>query len=190
MTLEIVPLTEELIEGFHTTLDVVAREGRYLTLTAAEPLPDTRTFVLHGIARGDVHLAAMLDQTVVGWCDIRRGFFASRAHRGILGMGLLPHVRGRGFGKRLLLAALDRAWATAFTRIELDVYVDNAPAIALYEKVGFAREGLTRDAVLLNGQFKDALRMAILRRDIASDDVRGPSSISNNPETPPEPWNR
>jgi RimJ/RimL family protein N-acetyltransferase len=52
---------------------------------------------------------------------------------------------GRGCGKRLLAAALDQAdrWLN-LRRLELNVWADNAAAIALYEQFGFEREGLYR----------------------------------------------
>ncbi len=63
-------------------------------------------------------------------------------------MGLLPEWRGQGFGRRLTEATLAQARRLGFIRIELDVYAYNARAVALYERVGFVREGLIRDASL------------------------------------------
>ena len=48
-------------------------------------------------------------------------------------MGVLSAFRGKGLGLRLIRTALQAAWATGITRVELAVYADNAPAIALYE---------------------------------------------------------
>ncbi|PBJ83449.1 hypothetical protein CMZ84_02735 [Lysobacteraceae bacterium NML93-0399] len=47
-------------------------------------------------------------------------------------------------------------------RIELEVYVDNAAATALYERHGFVREGLARGYALRDGSFVDVLLMARL----------------------------
>ena len=71
-------------------------------------------------------------------------------------MGLLPAWRGRGVGRRLLEATVAKARCEGFKRIELDVYADNPRAIALYEKAGFVREGIVRDASLIDGVFRDA----------------------------------
>jgi RimJ/RimL family protein N-acetyltransferase len=109
-------------------------------------------------------MVALAGGSVVGWCDIRREFFPSRAHRGTLGMGLLPAWRGRGIGRRLLEATLAQARRSGFKRIELDVHADNPRAIALYEKAGFVREGIVRDASLIDGVFRDAILMAIVER--------------------------
>ena len=79
-------------------------------------------------------------------------------------MGIVPAYRGRGLGLRLIQAALAQAWAARFVRVEIDVHADNARAIALYEKVGFVREGVARDAVFIDGEYRDAINMAIVDR--------------------------
>ena len=48
-------------------------------------------------------------------------------------------------------------------RVELEVYADNERAIALYEKMGFQREGLRRMATVRRGRYIDEYSMARLR---------------------------
>jgi L-phenylalanine/L-methionine N-acetyltransferase len=69
----------------------------------------------------------------------------------------------QGVGNALMLALLDYAdrWALLL-RIELTVYADNARAIALYRRHGFAVEGTHRAYALRDGAFVDALAMARL----------------------------
>jgi L-phenylalanine/L-methionine N-acetyltransferase len=52
-------------------------------------------------------------------------------------------------------------WA-AVLRIELTVFTDNARAIALYQRHGFAQEGVMRAYALRDGAYADALAMARL----------------------------
>jgi putative acetyltransferase len=49
------------------------------------------------------------------------------------------------------------------TRLELTVYTDNAPAIALYRKFGFEIEGTHKAYALRAGRFVDAHAMARLK---------------------------
>ena len=49
-------------------------------------------------------------------------------------------ARGRGLGRALVEAALERARERGCRRIELDVNEDNTAALALYEACGFSRE--------------------------------------------------
>ncbi|TBN11349.1 N-acetyltransferase [Agrobacterium cavarae] len=154
--------TADHIDSFHQALDLVARERRYLTMMEALPLPDTRRFVLDMINQGNPHFVATVADQVVGWCDISRHFFPAHRHRGSLAMGIIPAYRGRGLGKRLLLAALNQARASGFIRVELSVHADNTRAMALYEKIGFIREGVQRRSVLIDGRFIDAVNMALM----------------------------
>lgn len=87
---------------------------------------------------------------------------------GSLGLEAIARPRrpqqGRGVGSALLRAALDLAdnWLN-LTRLELTVYTDNAAAIALYTKFGFAVEGTHRAFAFRNGQYVDAHSMARMR---------------------------
>jgi ribosomal protein S18 acetylase RimI-like enzyme len=159
---EIVPIAEGHIEGFHRTLDIVARERRYLTFLEAPPLPSTRAFILDMIRQGYPQFVAMADGEIAGWCDIIPNSRPIRAHCGVLGMGLLPQFRGQGLGRRLIHRTLDAARAFGVTRVELSVREDNANAIALYRKIGFVEEGLQRNAVRLDGTYEHIVAMALL----------------------------
>lgn len=155
-------LRRDDVEVFHDVLDRVAREGRFLALTQAPPLEETRRSVETSLAAGDIHQGLFHEGRLVGWCDIRRMTRPSEAHCGILGMGLLADFRGRGLGRLLLGAALERADAAGLARVALTVRADNARAIALYEKAGFAHEGVGRRALLIDGVFHDRAAMARL----------------------------
>jgi len=160
----VAPIAPEHIESFHRAVDTVARERKFLTLLEALPLSQTREFVLNNITSGNPQFVALAAGEVVGWCDIRRHFFPAHAHRGTLGVGIIPAYRSRGLGVRLLNATLEAAFGAGFVRVELDVHADNARAIALYDKVGFVREGTVRDAVFVDGEYRDAITMALIRR--------------------------
>jgi len=45
-TVEIVPITQDHIDGFHRTLDLFARERRYLAFLEAPPIEATRVRAL------------------------------------------------------------------------------------------------------------------------------------------------
>jgi RimJ/RimL family protein N-acetyltransferase len=164
MDLQIVRMTPEHIEDFHRAVDVVARERRYIAFLEAPPLSQSREFVLGMIAKGNPMFAAVADDKVVGWCDVARVERPVYAHVGILGMGLLPEYRGKGHGTKLITAALADAHRVGISRVELAVHADNARAIALYERVGFVREGVKRDAVCVDGRFMDSILMARLEK--------------------------
>ena len=167
-TVAIVPFAPEHIESFHHALDVVSRERKYLSFLEAPPLDQARQFVMDRIARGDPGYVAAVSGEVVGWCDITRHDRPIHAHRGALGMGIVPSYRGRGLGLKLINATVAQARKDGFVRIELFVHADNARAITLYDKVGFVREGVQRDAVYIDGEYRDAIMMAIVERENAA----------------------
>jgi RimJ/RimL family protein N-acetyltransferase len=168
MAVDVVPIAPEYIEGYHRAVDTVARERRYLTLLEAFPLPETRAFVLSLMEKGDPMFVALARGEVVGWCDIQRHPFPTHSHRGTLGMGVVPDYRGHGIGARLMDQTLKQAFAGGLVRIEFSVRADNLRAVRLYERVGFVREGMLRDAVFVDGEFHDTIAMALIDR--------GPSS--------------
>ena len=76
-------------------------------------------------------------------------------------MGVAQDCQGQGIGTQLLTALLDLAdnWMN-LQRVELTVFSDNEPAMALYRKLGFEEEGLLRRYALRDGVFVDAYSMA------------------------------
>jgi ribosomal protein S18 acetylase RimI-like enzyme len=161
-SLEILPMTPDHIDGFHRTLDVIARERRYLAFLEAPPLDSTRAFVLDLIRRGCPQYVAVAEGEVVGWCDLTPKDRPVYAHAGVLGMGLLPPFRGRGIGTRLMTTVLAAARRARLHRVELTVRETNVSAIALYAKMGFEVEGRFRDAIEVDGVYENVLGMARL----------------------------
>jgi RimJ/RimL family protein N-acetyltransferase len=162
--IEIVPIALEHVDGFHRALDSVARERKYLSVFETFSVRAMRDFVLHQNKTSGPAFVAHRAGEVIGWCDIRRHALPAFAHRGSVGMGVVAEWRRRGIGFRLLDAALDAAFRQGFARVELEVRTDNARAIALYDKIGFVREGILRDSFFIEGEYFDAIAMAIIRK--------------------------
>ena len=80
-----------------------------------------------------------------------------------IGMSVAREVQRQGVGTALMQALCDYAdrWIAAL-RLELTVYADNEPAIALYRKFGFEMEGRHRAYALRDGVYVDAFAMARL----------------------------
>ena len=161
-SVEIVPIAQDHIEGFHRALDFVARERRYLSFLEAPPLEQVGAFVLDNISHGYPQLVAVSAGQVIGWCDVVPKPRPIYAHVGVLGMGLLPEFRGQGLGGRLIRQTLAAARAFGLNRVELSVRENNAGAIALYKRVGFEIEGLQRNATRVEGVYENVVLMATL----------------------------
>ena len=165
MKVTVVPISERHAQSFHACLDAVAREERYLAQVAALPLPQVQAFVRESVASGAAQFVAVEGERVIGWCDIFPGWAHALRHRGSLGMGLLPAFRGRGIGKELLSACLQKARANGITRVELEARADNAQALRLYERMGFVPEAVKRKGMRFHGEYFDCVQMSLLLED-------------------------
>ncbi|MBP0616444.1 GNAT family N-acetyltransferase [Jiella mangrovi] len=118
---------------------------------------------LFGVSSDFTLLVAEEAGALVGTASLNR-LAGRRSHVGQLGMGVHDDHLRRGVGTALLseLVSLSDEWL-GLVRLELDVMADNAPAIALYEKHGFALEGRLRASALREGVLVDTLMMARIR---------------------------
>jgi L-phenylalanine/L-methionine N-acetyltransferase len=112
----------------------------------------------------DQRLLACVDGEPVGVVIIMPQGPARRAHVARLAIAVRDDWQRSGVGTELMTAAMDLAdnWL-GIARIELEVYVDNAAAIALYRRAGFDTEGCSRGFALRHGALVDVYRMARLR---------------------------
>ena len=81
---------------------------------------------------------------------------------------LVPkNLRGQGFSVHFVHSLLGHAFGTlGLHRVELNVYEKNEAALRCYERVGFIREGLLRDALSAgNGVYWSEFRMSILKHE-------------------------
>jgi ribosomal protein S18 acetylase RimI-like enzyme len=137
----------------------------------------------------EARLAHMIDafdldlgRSLVAWQGEERVGLANLGLRGertwLGGVGVVKAERRRGIGEQLTRALLDQARDAGARLMLLEVIVENEPAIALYEKLGFRKtrllEVLTLDRA--EGGTADEVDLAEARRLIAAAE--------------PEPWQR
>jgi len=76
------------------------------------------------------------------------------------------NYRGKGLSTEATFDTLDFAFnKLGLHRISLKVIEDNLPAIALYEKIGFKKEGIIREAIFNNNIFKNEILMSVLKNE-------------------------
>jgi GNAT superfamily N-acetyltransferase len=87
---------------------------------------------------------ALVEEKIVGWCDVLPIDRPTRAHTGVLGIGVLAEFRGRGIGTALIRKTLEKARASG-------AYPDRA-----------RRAAVQRNAVRLDGKYENLICMALL----------------------------
>ena len=113
---------------------------------------------------GRRHLVACLEGKVVGHMALDVMENPRRSHVATFGIGVAAHMQGRGVGGALMREMINLCdnWLR-IERIELTVFTDNAPAVALYQRFGFEIEGTVRRFALRNGEYVDAYFMARMK---------------------------
>jgi L-phenylalanine/L-methionine N-acetyltransferase len=108
-------------------------------------------------------IVAVLDGHIIGTAGLHP-YKGRRRHMADLGMMVHDDFHGRGIGTALMAMLIDVAdnWLD-LKRLELTVYCDNTPAIALYKKFGFEVEGTRRADTFRDGKYVDSFAMARLR---------------------------
>jgi RimJ/RimL family protein N-acetyltransferase len=105
------------------------------------------------IAEEDGRIMGHIETSVPSGEEIR--------HTCELGMTVLEQYRKRGIGTRLLQSLLAWARSRGLLIVKLQVYSVNAPAIALYTRLGFVEDGRTKNGVKLrSGAYCDMIHMS------------------------------
>jgi RimJ/RimL family protein N-acetyltransferase len=147
-------------EAFASVVAAVAAEERWI---GTEPPVDIAEFaerVRAQLERDDVLWVLELDGRAVG----ALGLHATRTE-GVMsiGMCIVEEARGHGGGRLFMETVMAHALASPLHKVELEVWPDNARAIALYEAHGFEIEGERRQHYRRrDGTLRSSLIMARL----------------------------
>jgi RimJ/RimL family protein N-acetyltransferase len=108
-----------------------------------------------------VFVAERSDGIVIGRLSVARDQHPASSHVADLGLMVAQGARGQGIGTALLHAAVDWAREAGIRKLELHVFPWNEPAMRLYEKFGFEREGYRKRHYHRDGEDVDAVLMAL-----------------------------
>jgi RimJ/RimL family protein N-acetyltransferase len=113
-------------------------------------------FCIHDITRED--------QLLIGNCGVRIDWKNRVGNVGIV-IGKKEYW-GKGFGTEAMQLLVNYAFNTLnLHRVELDTYSHNIRAQKSYTKIGFKIEGTKRDAVYIDGKYRDVVVMSILKEE-------------------------
>lgn len=121
------------VDAWQAAFASVAAEGRWIGAEA--PVDDFAPRVFEGHVQRDESLFLLADDDgdVVGWITAERDDVGDAE----LGMAIVDGYRRQGIGSAMLGAVADWAESAGISRLHLDVFPSNDPAIALYRKWGF-----------------------------------------------------
>jgi RimJ/RimL family protein N-acetyltransferase len=142
--------------------------SRNLRLRTPVTLAAEREFIAalaHATDQLVLGITALEDGRLMGVCGLHQlGDPARQAELGLFLGG--PEEWGKGYGTEVTRLLCRHGFeAMALNRIWLHVYVDNERGIRAYQRVGFRREGLLRQAALRDREHVDVLAMGILRSE-------------------------
>ena len=107
-----------------------------------------------------LHLLAFVDGVFAGSCSFNGAERNRTRHRCTVGISLYRAFWGLGVGTALLEDILNTAGTVGYEQAELDVVSTNAPAVALYQKLGFETTGtIPRAFKYKDGTYADFLFM-------------------------------
>jgi RimJ/RimL family protein N-acetyltransferase len=154
------PVTENLLSTFHTWLNDPVAFGDF-----DQPHPiEWGPFKLKWDEGGYSNVRIVFHAAEpIGWVR----YFVSDRKPWVCGMGIfvtLPRKRGQGLGALALKALMREVSETHQEICKFEVMTDlnNKPAQAMFEKLGFVQEGLFRRYWKLHGKFSDMYSYAIL----------------------------
>ncbi len=98
---------------------------------------------------------------IVAYCSLTGSELPVELHRARVALGVEPAFQRRGFGEALLRAATAFALEAGLAWIDLWVLAHNAPALALYHKLGFVETGRNADQFRLGEASIDDVAMAL-----------------------------
>jgi len=122
------------------------QEGWLLADSRWRSTADERRYIraLHRHPDAALLVAELPGGELVGRLSVMRDNHPASAHVADLGLLVAAAHRRSGVGTMLMAAAEQWASEHGVTKLELHVFPYNRPAISLYEKLGYQREGVRR----------------------------------------------
>lgn len=128
--------------------------------------PERKQFLLEQTNGKDNFIfGAFDDEKLVGVAGFFQYDTVKNNHKGMIwSVYVSPNWQGKGIGKKLMELLLHHAWKLdGLDHILLSVSANMSGAIHLYKSLGFQQYGLEPNCLKINGEYQDAILMALKR---------------------------
>lgn len=134
----------------------IGSEDTFVSLAAPPTEKEERDFftsMLESVEKKEsIYIMAYVGGMFAGNARVNRGK-GRHEHSGSIGISLRAAFRDEGIGTELMKSLIDEARDTGLRLLTLTCFETNAPALHVYEKLGFQKAGVTPGAISYKGQY-------------------------------------
>lgn len=149
-----------LANSYNDLINSINQERLYFLNTNTKSLQSTIQHVEKLISNQEIYCFAMINNNIIGYCNVIKQPILYNSHVGTLGMGIIKEYRGQQIGTHMLQTCIQQA-KTSLEKIELEVFASNTHAISLYKKFSFQEEGRKLKTRFIDGKYDDIVLMGL-----------------------------
>lgn len=156
-------LTPDDSESFWNLKNTLDGETDFMLFEPGERkknLESTQSFLQGTLEGKGFIIGAEHDGKLIGYLSAERGSPNRVKHSAYIVTGILSDFRGKGLGSKFFDELIKWSEENLISRLELTVTCINTAAKNLYEKKGFVIEGIKKNSLCVNGEFRDEYYMA------------------------------
>ena len=158
--MEIRRLIDTDAKEFYNCLKIIDSETDFMMFEPDERVCNEEKIVKNLEDENNLFLGAIENGKIVGFLSAQRGAFRRIRHTAYVVIGIQKNYCNRKIGTQLFEMLDDWAIKNGIIRLELTVECENKLAIKLYEKSGFAIEGIKKKTIYINGKYVDEYMMS------------------------------
>lgn len=158
--MEIRRLIDTDAKEFYNCLKIIDSETDFMMFEPDERVWNEEKIVKNLEDENNLFLGAIENGKIVGFLSAQRGAFRRIRHTAYVVIGIQKNYCNRKIGTQLFEMLDDWAIKNGIIRLELTVECENKLAIKLYEKSGFAIEGIKKKTIYINGKYVDKYMMS------------------------------
>ncbi len=155
------PTADDFQDMFSFACDL-GSEDTFVALDAPPKEADERIFfdtmLRNTQAKDAIYISVYVNGVFAGNGRVDRGK-RRHHHVGEMGISLRAAYRNEGIGTELMKSLIDEAKALGLRLLTLSCFENNAPALHVYEKLGFQKAGSIPEAIAFKGKYVNEVHM-------------------------------